>query len=149
MIEPRRGARVASIDAVRAVELFELRGPLEGLVAGLAAKRRSAEDVERLSAVISTARAAVAEGRLLELPALNTEFHGALATAAGNELLRGTLARLSDIIRWIYATRISHRSTRSWDEHAAIVDAVAAGDVEAASRCGEEHIAAAAAAYLA
>ena len=67
--------------------------------------------------------------------------------AAGNELLRSTLGRLSDIIRWIYAARISRRSTKSWDEHAAIVDAVAAGDVELARHRGEEHIAAAAAAY--
>ena len=57
------------------------------------------------------------------------------------------MARLSDIIRWVYAARISQRSTRSWDEHAAILVAVAAGDVEAARRCGEDHIAAAAAAY--
>jgi DNA-binding FadR family transcriptional regulator len=78
---------------------------------------------------------------------LNTEFHAALAASAHNELLRATLERLSDIIRWIYATRISTRSTRSWHEHAAIVAAVGAGDVDLARRCGEEHIAAAAAAY--
>jgi DNA-binding GntR family transcriptional regulator len=146
-IEPRRGARVASIDATKAAELFELRAPLEGLVAGLAARRRSANDLERLTAIVTAGRAAATAGRLDELPALNTEFHAALAASAHNELLRGTLERLSDIIRWIYATRISTRSTRSWDEHAAIVAAVAAGDVDLARRCGEDHIAAAAAAY--
>jgi DNA-binding GntR family transcriptional regulator len=148
-IEPRRGARVASIDAAAAGELFELRAPLEGLVAGLAAQRRTEPQVQRLGAIVDAGRRAVARGRLEELPALNTEFHGALAEAAGNHLLRSTLGRLSDIIRWIYAARISQRSTKSWDEHAAIVDAVAAGDVERARRCGEEHIAAAAAAYQA
>jgi DNA-binding GntR family transcriptional regulator len=149
VLEPRKGARVASIDATRAAELFELRGPLEGLVAGLAAERREARDVARLRAVLATGRRAVAEDRPNELPVLNTEFHGILADAAKNELLRGTLARLSDIIRWVYSTRISQRSARSWDEHAAIVDAVADGDVERARRCGEDHIAAAAAAYQA
>jgi DNA-binding GntR family transcriptional regulator len=147
VIEPRRGARVASIDAVRAAELFELRAPLEGLVAGLAAERRTAAQLDRLDDLVAAGRAAATEGRLNELPALNTQFHDALAAAAGNELLRATLARLSDIIRWIYATRISMRSTRSWDEHAAIVAAVTAGDAERARRCGEDHIAAAAAAY--
>ena len=96
---------------------------------------------------MTAGRAAAAERRLHQLPALNTEFHDALAVAAGNELLRSTLGRLSDIIRWIYAARISERSTKSWEEHAAMVDAVAAGDVDRARRCGEEHIAAAAAAY--
>ena len=86
-------------------------------------------------------------GPLDELPALNTEFHAALAAAADNELLAGTLGRLSDIIRWVYAARISQRSERSWAEHAAIVAAVAAQDPELAHRCGTDHIARASAAY--
>jgi DNA-binding GntR family transcriptional regulator len=149
VLEPRRGARVASIDAVGAAELFELRAPLEGLVAGLAARRRSPAQLDRLHELVAAGRNAAAGGRLHELPELNTRFHAALAEAAGNELLRSTLGRLSDIIRWIYSARISQRSARSWDEHAAIVDAVAAGDAEQARRRGEDHIAAAAAAYIA
>jgi DNA-binding GntR family transcriptional regulator len=147
VIEPRRGARVATMDGDRARELFELRGPLEGLVAGLAAQRRSSAHLVRLREIVAAGRRAVAEERLQDLPLLNTEFHEALAEAADNELLRTTLGRLSDIIRWLYAARISRRSTKSWDEHAAIVDAVADGDVPRAQRCGEQHIAAAAAAY--
>jgi DNA-binding GntR family transcriptional regulator len=147
VIEPRRGARVATVDGDRAGELFELRAPLEGLVAGLAAQRRSPAHLARLGEVVAAGRRAIAEDRLQDLPPLNTEFHEALAEAAGNELLRSTLGRLSDIIRWLYAARISQRSTKSWDEHAAIVVAVADGDVARAQRCGEQHIAAAAAAY--
>jgi DNA-binding GntR family transcriptional regulator len=147
VIEPRRGARVATMDRARAGELFELRAPLEGLVAGLAAQRRSPAQLARLGEILAAGRLAVAEGRLHDLPLLNTAFHEALAEAARNELLRSTLGRLSDIIRWLYAARISRRSTKSWDEHAAIVDAVADGDVPRAQRCGEQHIAAAAAAY--
>jgi len=146
-IEPRRGARVATMNAQWAGELFEVRAPLEGLVARLAAQRRTPADLVHLRDVLGAGTAAAAEGRLDELPALNTEFHMSLAAAAGNELLAGTLARLSDIIRWVYAARISMRSTRSWDEHAAIVAAVADRDAERAERCGAEHISAAAAAY--
>lgn len=146
-IEPRRGARVATMNARRAGELFEVRAPLEGLVARLAAQRRTPADLVHLRDVLGAGTAAAAEGRLDELPALNTEFHTSLAVAAGNELLAGTLARLSDIIRWVYAARISKRSTRSWDEHAAIVAAVADRDAERAERRGAEHISAAAAAY--
>jgi DNA-binding GntR family transcriptional regulator len=148
VIEPRRGARVASIDAARARELFELREPLEGLVAGLAAARRRPEHVARLVEIVAAGRAAADHHRLPDLPGLNTEFHETLALAAGNELLHGTLSRLSDLIRWVYAARISQRSTTSWDEHASIVDAIVDGDVERARQCGEAHIAAAANAYL-
>lgn len=147
VVEPRRGAKVATIDARRTRELFEVRGPLEGLVARLAAERRTPEQLADLRGVVGRGQQAAADGLLDELPALNTEFHAALAAAADNELLAGTLGRLSDIIRWVYAARISERSARSWAEHAAIVDAVAAQDPELAYRCGTTHIARASAAY--
>jgi DNA-binding GntR family transcriptional regulator len=143
VVEPRRGARVASVTAKQARELFELRTPLEGVVARLAAARRSTGDVDKLRRLVDRGVAA----ELDELPALNTQFHGALAEAAGNELLTGTLGRLSDIIRWIYAARIRERSQQSWIEHAGIVEAVAARDVELAERLGTEHIARASVAY--
>jgi DNA-binding GntR family transcriptional regulator len=147
VVEPRRGARVATIDARRTRELFEVRAPLEGLVARLAATRRTTEQLRELRTVTEQGIRAAEEGRLEELPRLNTEFHGRLAAAANNELLAGTLARLSDIIRWVYAAHIRERSTMSWVEHAAIVDAVEAEDPERAERCGAGHISAAAAVY--
>lgn len=146
-LEPRRGARVAVIDQRRAVELFELRGPLEGLVARLAARRASAADVAGLRRVIAAADDAIGGGHLELLPALNSEFHGRLAAAAANELLAETLAHLSDVIRWVYAARIVDRAEQSWREHAGIVDAVASRDEDAAERLGRAHIVAASAVY--
>jgi DNA-binding GntR family transcriptional regulator len=147
VLEPRRGARVATIDVRRCRELFELRAPLEGLVARLASTRRTTEQLAELWSVVHEGVRAAEEGRLEELPALNTEFHGRLAVAADNELLANTLARLSGIIRWVYSARIKERSTMSWREHAAIVEAVEAEDPVLAERCGFEHISAAAAVY--
>lgn len=147
LVEPRRGARVATVDARRARELFELRAPLEGLVAGLAAQRRTPVQLGELRRIVWLGMGAAEDGLVDELPRLNTEFHASLAAAADNELLTTTLGRLSDIIRWVYAARISRRSTQSWAEHAAIVEAVAAKDAEMAQQRGIEHIAAAAAAY--
>ena len=147
VLEPRRGARVATMDTRRARDLFEVRAPLEGLVAHLAADRRTHAQLARLRSVLEAGNAAVAAGRIDDLPALNTEFHTTLAAAADNQLLASTLGRLSDIIRWVYAARIQRRSQRSWCEHAGIVEAVAAGDGARAERCGFDHIVAAAAAY--
>lgn len=147
VIEPRRGARVATVDARNARDLFELRRPLEGLVAGLAARRATPAHVDALRDVVRRGSEAAAAGRLETLPALNTEFHGTLAVAADNSLLASTLGRLSDIIRWVYATRIRERSHQSWSEHAGIVDAVAAGDPATAERLGIEHITKALGAY--
>ncbi|WP_116997568.1 GntR family transcriptional regulator [Desertimonas flava] len=147
VIEPRRGARVATVDARNARDLFEVRRPLEGLVAGLAALRATPADVDALRDVVRRGAAAVEAGRLETLPALNTEFHGALAVAADNQLLAAMLGRLSDIIRWIYASRIRERSHQSWAEHADIVEAIAAGDATTAERLGIEHITRALGAY--
>jgi DNA-binding GntR family transcriptional regulator len=147
VVEPRRGARVATIDARRCQELFELRAPLEGLVARLAATRRTPAQLAELWTIVEEGSRAAEDGRLEELPTLNTMFHGRLAAAAENELLANTLARLSGIIRWVYSTRIKQRSTMSWREHAAIVAAVEAGDPARAERCGVDHISAAAAVY--
>jgi DNA-binding GntR family transcriptional regulator len=146
-LEPRRGARVAVIDRRRAGELFELRGPLEGLVCGLAARRRTPQGLADLRAIVGSAQHTIAAGRFDELPVLNNEFHTRLAELARNDLLANTLGHLSHIIRWLYAARISQRAERSWDEHAAIVDAVEAGDEALAEQRGRAHIAAASSAY--
>jgi len=148
VLEPRRGARVATVSPVRAEELFQVREALEGLVARLAAQRRQADQVAALRALVDEGVAALAAARMPELPALNTGFHRLLAAAAGNELLRVELARLSHVIEWIYAERVVERSAQSWVEHRHIVDAIADGDEEAAFTHACNHIANARDAYL-
>ncbi|HEY8546466.1 MAG TPA: GntR family transcriptional regulator [Acidimicrobiales bacterium] len=148
VIEPRRGARVASVSPERAVELFQVREVLEGLAARLAAERRTPEQLEALQAIVREGEQLVAAGRLNELPELNNRFHVALHDAAGNGMLTDVLGRLGPVITWVYARRIAERSTHSWSEHAAIADAIAAGDAELAYERACAHIAAARAAYL-
>ena len=138
---------VIRVSVPRRIWRSELRAPLEGLVARLAATRRTPAQLAELWSIVDEGSRAAAEGRLEELPALNTLFHGRLAAAADNELLTNTLARLSGIIRWVYSARIKQRSTMSWREHAAIVAAVEAEDPVRAERCGVDHISAAAAVY--
>jgi DNA-binding GntR family transcriptional regulator len=148
VIEPRRGARVATISPQRANELFEVRATLEGLAGRLAAERRTPAQLRELQAIVREGEERVDARRLGELPELNTRFHLALHSATGNTMLVETLGRLSPVITWVYARRIAARSIDSWSEHAAIVDAVAArdGGLAHARACG--HIAAARAAYL-
>lgn len=147
-LEPRRGARVARVPAERAAELFEVRSALEGLMAGLAAERRTESDVDLLRSLVDRGRAAVESGDRSSLPVLNTEFHAALGAAARNELLVETIQQLSHVIQWVYARHVGQRGAASWAEHAAIVEAVAARDVEAAQRAAADHIAGARRAYM-
>jgi DNA-binding GntR family transcriptional regulator len=146
-IEPRRGARVTVFTTERAERIFEVRQPLEGLVARLAATRRSEAQVATLHAIVAEGLATAESGRLGELPELNTRFHRSLADAAGNEFLEDVMNRLSHLIEWVYAARIRERSARSWHEHGLIVDAVERGDGDDAERCAFLHITNARAAY--
>jgi DNA-binding GntR family transcriptional regulator len=149
VVEPRRGARVASVSRERAVELFEVREVLEGLAARLAARRRTAAQLAGLQTLVAEGEVLVTGGRLNDLPQLNNRFHVALQEAAGNEILAETLGRLGPVITWVYAHRVAERSTHSWSEHAAIVTAIAASDADRAHALAAAHIAAAREAYLA
>jgi DNA-binding GntR family transcriptional regulator len=147
-LEPRRGARVAVVSQSRAGELFEVREVLEGLVASLAAMRRTEVEVAAMRTVVDEGRDTAERGNLAALPALNTRFHTLLATTARNAMLAETIQRLRHLIEWIYWQRIAQRAPRSWQEHSEIVDAIASGDAETAERVARAHIAMARAAYV-
>ncbi len=147
-LEPRRGARIAVVSQTRAGELFEVREVLEGLVASLAAVRRTDAEVAAMRAVVDEGRDTAARGVLSALPALNTRFHTLLATTARNAMLAGTIEHLRHLIEWIYSQRIAQRAPRSWEEHSKIVDAIAGGDPRTAERVARAHIANAREAYV-
>lgn len=147
-LEPRRGARVAVVSPSQALELFEVREALEGLVAGLAASRRTDAELAALRAVVEDGVRTTELGALTELPALNTRFHGLLSAAARNAMLAESIERLRHLIEWIYSQRIAMRAPQSWDEHRQIVDAVASGDAATAERVARSHIANARDAYV-
>jgi DNA-binding GntR family transcriptional regulator len=147
-LEPRRGARVATISPGRARELFEVREALEALVAKLAAERCHASQLAALEDVVAEGRAAVTRGDSDVLVGLNTRFHRALAETAANRLLADELSRLAHVVEWVYGTRILARAVESWREHAAIVEAIASHDPTRAMAAAAHHIAQARAAFL-
>lgn len=144
---PRRGARVAIISAERARELFEVRESLERLVAELAAHRCQPEQLDQLRRDVADGLAAVERRDHAALPALNTRFHHTFAAAANNALLADMLDQLSHVIEWVYTKRIARRGVDSWIEHGQIVEAIAAGDPDAAMAHAKTHITNAQVAY--
>lgn len=148
-IEPRRGAKVAVFTRKQADDLFVMRLTLEGLVARLAAERRTDEQLDHLRTVCEEGLDAATQARTEDLPALNTAFHAALADAADNTLLAEQLSTMSTMIQWAYAKRIRERLTDSWIEHRTIVDAIAARDTVAAETAAQNHVRNAWVAYVA
>ena len=125
-------------------ELVETRLVLEIWSARTAAKQRTDEDLVTLRALLDDLDASAGEReRYLEL---DTQFHLAIAGAAGNALL----SHLMDALRVPIVDLLHERTDRrkDWDavvdwaqpDHHALFDAIAAGDGDAAEAALRHHL---------
>ena len=70
----------------------------------------------------------------------NTEFHEALATVAANSVLQDLIRSLRDRTVMLFAPISRRRGKQNWEEHAAILRAVIAGDSELAALLAARHV---------
>ncbi|BEP38001.1 FCD domain-containing protein [Variovorax sp. V59] len=143
-VEPLRFEmpHVASREAV--IQMVELRRALEAEVAALAAERRTPDDVQRIQEAIGALHAAVAAGG--NGAEEDVRFHRAIAEAARNPFLIGTLQYLRQFLHG--ATRVTRANeARRADfarevaqEHARIVEAIEAGDPLRAREAAKSHM---------
>jgi GntR family transcriptional repressor for pyruvate dehydrogenase complex len=135
------------IDAdIHVVELFELRLVVEPNVAGLAARRRSADDLARLGESVTALHAAGAAGDREAAVAADAVFHSLLAAGAANTALTRLMDRMQELTgaeRRI-SLDVPGQVARAVSDHRRILDAVAAGDPEAATAAMAAHLRAAA-----
>ena len=139
---PRRGAVVAQITPLRLLEMFEVMGELEAMCARLAARRATESDLAALQAVHEDCRAA-ANGRDTDAYFYaNERFHFGLYAAARNAFLAEQALALQRKLRPYrrLQLRVRHRLQRSLDEHQAILDALHAGDPDAAAAQARGHV---------
>jgi DNA-binding FadR family transcriptional regulator len=125
-------------------DLVETRLVLEIWSARTAAKQRTEVDVEALRSLLADLDASVAErDRYLEL---DTRFHLRIAAAASNPLLQHLMEALRAPIVDLLHDRTDAR--RDWDaviewaqpDHHALVDAIQAGDADAAEAVLRHHL---------
>ncbi|MGF1646711.1 MAG: FadR/GntR family transcriptional regulator [Kineosporiaceae bacterium] len=127
---------------IHVVELFELRLVVEPNVAGLAARRRSGNDLARLAESVTALRDAGAAGDREAAVTADAGFHALLAASAANT----ALTRLMDRMQELTGTerRISldvpGQIERAVADHQRILEAVAAGDAEAAGDAMAAHL---------
>lgn len=136
----RRGGRGAELSD----QLFELRMILETSSAARAAERASAEEVTKLRALIEEL-ASIAGQEQQDLDAflaVDREFHDLVAQASGNEVLRQVIRQVhGDLaIAWSTASITVEDLDLLVGMHAAITDAIAAGDAERAGEAMREHL---------
>ena len=126
------------------VQMAEVRRALEAEAAGLAAQRRSAADVKRLKqTVLALERAVKGGGDGVEE---DLQFHQAIAAAAHNPFLIGTLDYLAQFMRGAIGVTRANEARRAdfaaqvREEHAAVVSAIEAGDAAKARAAASRHL---------
>jgi DNA-binding GntR family transcriptional regulator len=142
--QPNRRAIVAPVDHQLISDVYGFREAVETMVVETLA-RLPGFDVAPLRDVIGRGRAAVRHGDLPALIHLDMSFHTSLYEAAGNqvivEVMRGQWSHMRRVMAMVLG-RAAYRQ-KVWDEHEAIVQAIQAGRVAAASAAAGRHIRAA------
>lgn len=140
--EANRGATVRRISVDEAIQITEARAALESLIAAHAARNAVAEERDELRQIITDMRAAVDTGEHIAYSDLNAVLHRRIREISCHLVASNLVQNLRN--------RASHhqyrlalmpgRPVESLAQHAAIVDAVVAGDEAAAAAAMEEHL---------
>jgi DNA-binding GntR family transcriptional regulator len=141
-LEPHRGARVRLVGVPEAIEIVQARAALEGLAANRAARNATDADVADLRTILAEMRALLDGGDLLKASDTNAILHRRLLEIGGHATANRLIDGLrSQLVRFTYRTiLVPGRSERSFVEHTAIVDAIAAHDGAAAERAMRRHL---------
>jgi DNA-binding GntR family transcriptional regulator len=131
-------SRVAVEDVL---EVYVVRENLEGLAASLAARHRSQQQLDRLEDILSRMARATSERSPADLADLNLSFHKVIRKAAANHYLDHLLTRVEFAVRRFGRTtfEVPGRAEEAVEEHRRIVEALRAGDAQAAERLATEH----------
>lgn len=142
-----KGAVVASPDVRDLVRLYEVREVLEGLVARLAARSATSEDLAELEQRLEQHRAVIAGGEtdedgLAQHVGADLEFHRRLLAAATPHPVTELLAELADRIslaRFSTATRTGNPAL-AVRQHSDILSAIRSGNADDAERLARAHV---------
>lgn len=142
-MRPRQGAVVATVTVQDLMQMFEVMAELEAMCARLAARRANPAERAAIAAAHETCKTAARSQDLGAYYEANRVFHETLYAGAHNAYLqdktRSLRNRLSAYRR--YQLHQPGRVARSLAEHEAVVEALMAGDAEAAENAMRTHVA--------
>ncbi len=139
---PRRVTYVANMYMSDISAIFAIRSALESLSNGLAAKRITPDELEHLQNLLVMLKPYVEQMDMEKIVELDIEFHDLLYHASRNKRLVGIISNLRDQLTRFRTLSMSYpgRLEATMEEHKSIVDAIAAGDSEAARQAAEKHM---------
>lgn len=137
---PRRGFVVAPLTGADIRDLFQVQALIGGELAARAAAKASGQDVAELEALHHELIAAAARNNNELLEEKNHAFHREINLMAGS---RKTAWLMGLVTR--YVPRQFYSSIEGWpratmDDHAELLESIAAGDPEAARAAMHKHI---------
>jgi DNA-binding GntR family transcriptional regulator len=140
---PRKGLVVAPLEAMEAAALYEAREAIETRVLRLAAERARREHLDMLDELVRSWEQTVEESWSFQtFMERDQEFHLALASMAGNPYLYDALTRLMPLAARLWHWVHGHLGTDAHIRfhHDEIIEAVRAGDPDAAEHAVVDHI---------
>ncbi len=144
---PNAGARVVKLSIEGLRSLYQLREELEGLACRLAAEHMTEQDIAEVRALLdkhlSTQR--VREGESYYQEAGDVDFHYRVIQGSKNPYLINILSDELYFLVRMYRVQLGMngpRVSRAFDEHKAIINAIANRDGELADLLMRRHIAA-------
>ena len=137
---PNRGVRVAEVDFQAVREIYLIRAELEALATRLAAPKLRPADLARLRALHAEIETNIHAQELKALRRLNFELHSLIYEAAGLPELLKLIRGLWTKFPWDTLHVLPNRARRSAQEHARLIEALAAGKAELAGQLMREHI---------
>jgi len=144
---PNAGARVVTLTYDGLIALYQIREELEGLACRLAAERMADEEIEALSKLLEQHLASqrVREGESYYQEAGDVDFHYRVILASKNQYLINMLCDELYFLVRMYRVQLGMngpRVSRAFDEHKAIINAIANRDGELADLLMRRHISA-------
>lgn len=141
-IIPHRGTFVNMLSVEMAVQIYEVRAALEGLVASGFVKSCSDEQIDELEDIvkqIASKKSPPVDSSLLEL---KQRFYSVLMEGSGNDFAREMLRQIYNRIAQLRATTLSapNRLGSSIRELKKLVAAIRRRDAEGASAAAVEHV---------
>ncbi len=136
----RRGLIVAPLDPAFVEHVYQVRGALDGTAARGASRQPSPDAATRGAALLAAGRAAARARDIGQMIAADIGFHRFVYDLSGNPLIAEAAS-----LHWQHIRRVmggvlqSDRAERIWDEHAAILDAIVAGQADVAESRARAH----------
>lgn len=140
---PNRSAMVSTIDTLNLHGFFDAITLMYRVTTRLAAQHHRADDLTAIRAHQARYVAAVAARDALAMVAINRDLHAAIAEAGRNPYFTALTLRLLDdgrrILRLYYRSFDDRLPQQHVDEHAAMIAAIAARDIDLSDRTARAH----------